>query len=201
VAAAVVLAGLVAAAWGGCSIERDYKILAFFFDGVPTPEELRAQADAAGRRRPAGFVAPLSAHPAFVERRCDECHGASTNFGFTVTGFSQLDSGICFRCHEEQIASVPRLHGPVAAQDCLWCHDPHESRFTNLLVSASPTLCLGCHQFQMERPPKPEFHSDLTRDCLECHHGHGGEGRYFLRSDWTDASPAEPETPETVTTS
>ena len=34
---------VAAACWVGCSVEKDYKILSFFFEGVPTPEELAAQ--------------------------------------------------------------------------------------------------------------------------------------------------------------
>jgi predicted CXXCH cytochrome family protein len=181
---ALIAAALLAGIWSGCSVEKHYELLSFFFDGVPDPATLAAEREAAGRRgRTTSLGVIQSAHTAFIERRCEECHGASTNFGFQVSGFSQLDSDICLECHESVLTNVPQLHGPVAAQDCLWCHDPHESRFEKLLVTDSPTLCLSCHRFQMQRPPQPEVHQDLTRDCLECHRGHGGDERPFLRAD------------------
>jgi hypothetical protein len=37
--------------------------------------------------------------------------------------------------------------------------------------------------------PQPPEHVDLDRDCLDCHQGHGGQQRYFLKP--VDAVPAD----------
>jgi predicted CXXCH cytochrome family protein len=74
----------------------------------------------------------------------------------------------------------------VAANECLWCHEAHESTNRYLLVLESPDTCLACHRFEILGPRQPPEHDDPGRDCLECHHGHGGQVKYFLkpREDW-----------------
>ncbi len=191
----VLLAG--AAAWTGCSIEKNYELLSFFFDGVPAPASISDEA-AAGRRRPGGAAAAVrvSAHTAYLERRCAACHGDSAKFGLFASGFTQLDASVCMQCHEQVLAAYPRIHGPVAAEACLWCHQPHESPHAFLLAAASPDVCLQCHRLQMiEAPPQPH-HEDLQRDCLECHLGHGGSAGYFLRSPEASVPHDEPPEPD-----
>ncbi len=179
--------------WAGCSIEQHYGVLSFFFDGVPQPGSATiATGDVgpSGRRVPGTPALTLSAHAAYAERRCEECHGPSTNFGFVVSGFSELGNETCAGCHDDVQRTWPRVHGPVAAGDCLWCHQPHESRFPALLVRGSPDLCLQCHLFELEESLSAP-HEDLQRDCLSCHRGHGGDNPYFLHT----AADAEPEAP------
>ncbi len=167
--------------WGGCSVEQNYALLSFFFDGVPSPpsDERRPVGEAAG-----GPLAParrVSMHTAFADRRCAECHGDRARFGFATEGFSDLDDSTCLRCHDYVLQEHAFLHGPVAAAACLACHHPHESRHPLLLVDASPALCLECHQPQIQGAPLSGVHTDLDRNCLECHHGHGGADRHLLR--------------------
>jgi predicted CXXCH cytochrome family protein len=116
-----------------------------------------------------------------VERRCGECHGEQARYGIFTAGFSKLDASVCLKCHGGVLEEHPLLHGPVAAGACLWCHQPHESPQPSLLVSATPALCLQCHHFQLLEAPAVPHHQDLDRDCLDCHLGHGGAQRYFLR--------------------
>ena len=189
--------------WGGCSVEKHYALLSFFFDGVPepaTPEE-QALAQRAGERPLPGGGQLVSAHTAFLDRRCAECHGDRASFGFTTTGFSDLDARVCAKCHAG-VEQAPHPHGPVAAGVCLACHDPHASRYPLLLVDTSPALCLSCHQHELEGSLATPIHADLSRDCLECHNGHGSDRPYLLRPPDTWAAdipppppdPAEPET-------
>jgi len=88
---AVALCGLL---WGGCSLERDYAMLSFFFDGVPAPmseSEAEALSSAGGASGgSAGSSSIVSAHSAYRERRCAECHGERARFGFQTAGFSDL---------------------------------------------------------------------------------------------------------------
>ena len=179
-AAALAIAAVLV--WGGCSVEKHYKVLSFFFDGVPEPSSVgvgdRAGDDGARSRTvPAVLV---SWHRAYVERRCSVCHGDKTSFGFTTTGFTDLDSSACIRCHDDAMDEA-FLHGPVAAGACTACHEPHESRYPRLLVAVSPSLCLQCHASELELEPITPGHEDPAQDCLECHLAHGGDDRYFLR--------------------
>ncbi len=173
-ALAAVLAG--AALCVACRVEKHYKLLSFFFDGVPPP----GAAGAPGRAG-AGESAVFSSHPGYVERRCNECHGDQARFGLFASGFTKLDDSVCTKCHAQVLDEHPMLHGPVAAGACLWCHQPHESPQPWLLTAASPALCLQCHRFQLQEAPPVAHHQDPDRDCLECHAGHGGAHRYFLR--------------------
>jgi predicted CXXCH cytochrome family protein len=174
----------------GCSVEKHYEVLSFFFDGVPQPGTGvpggAGAAGAGGRPAPAVIV---SSHSAFTERRCEDCHGETGGFGLVVTGFSDLDATVCGNCHTQIMEEYPRMHGPVTAQECLWCHWAHESPYPHLLAQASPDLCLGCHGFELRGLPQPPEHVDLDRDCLDCHQGHGGQQRYFLKP--VDAVPAD----------
>ena len=171
--------------WAGCNVERDYKVLSFFFDGVPEP----AGAVADGQRGPTRIGDParmaatgaVSAHSAYTERRCSECHGDRARFGFRTEGFAETTASVCADCHASAL-EAPRLHGPVALGACLLCHEPHVSSHPLLLVDASPALCLACHEDEMRVAAPSPGHEDLARDCLECHDGHGGDDPYFLRS-------------------
>jgi predicted CXXCH cytochrome family protein len=182
--AALVAGALLILVWGGCSVEKHYELLSFFFDGVPEPltPEMQALADRAGggSRLTAGRMA--SAHTAYLDRRCVECHGDQANFGFTTTGFSDLGEQACLRCHDQEAKPPAFEHGPVALGACLVCHDAHASLYPVLLVKPSPALCLDCHDPQLGGVPSTPGHEDPSRDCLECHYGHGGERHYLLRN-------------------
>jgi predicted CXXCH cytochrome family protein len=180
--AAVVAGALLILVWGGCSVEKHYALLSFFFDGVPEPltPEMQALAErTGGSRLTAGRMA--SAHTAFLDRRCAECHGDQADFGFTTTGFSALGNETCLRCHDQKTQPPTFLHGPVALGACLVCHDAHASLYPVLLVKPSPALCLDCHEPEVRGSTSTPGHEDLSRDCLECHYGHGGEQHYLLR--------------------
>lgn len=178
--------------WAGCSIERDYAVLSFFFDGVPeplTPEEQEEAASGVGNfpRRDA----IVSSHQAYLDRQCAVCHGDRATFGFTTTGFSDLGDDICARCHREVLEGLIYVHGPIAEGGCLPCHEPHASVHPKLLTDASPALCLACHDAEIETLMKAPAHQDLDRDCLDCHFAHGADDRLMLRATWADAMGPE----------
>ena len=91
----LVLAGLVfltPAVWIGCSIAGDYETLSFWFDGVPTVEELEARRLDKLRAKEIAAMGPLtseerlalsgsrvkvvftSTHKPVQEKKCAECH-------------------------------------------------------------------------------------------------------------------------------
>jgi hypothetical protein len=73
------------------------------------------------------------------------------------------------------------------------------SSYPKLLVDASPSLCLSCHDPVLMGDLSLPTHDDLERDCLECHLGHGGADRYFIRPEWAATQPAPPASAEEVT--
>lgn len=176
-AAAALLLGLVGvSAWMGCSVERNYKMLSFFFDGVPDPEQLKAAREAAalGQGTDIRLSPTYSVHKPYAEDKCADCHGGRLRL-------SKTDSSLCMKCHTDNMGSEPITHGPVAAGACLWCHAPHESAFKALMKSKPRDVCMQCHTAAMlvnERVPE---HSDPAQDCLGCHFGHGSTERFMLR--------------------
>jgi predicted CXXCH cytochrome family protein len=86
------------------------------------------------------------------------------------------------------------MHGPVARAACSWCHAPHESAEPALLKNTPIQVCTQCHDQELLGANPPE-HVDGTTSCLQCHFGHGGDARYFLKPRTPPASPpAEPPT-------
>lgn len=173
---AIAMALVTASAlWFGCSPKKHYKVLSFFFDGVPDPN-----APAPGtivRRGADGQAILLSVmHQPYQENRCEACH--TSRNAFEVISTPKEDS--CLTCHDKVKEPWTFLHGPVAATQCLWCHDPHRSTVPSLLRSPAASLCRECHTQELLNPVVTE-HLDLKSDCLQCHYGHGGKDRNFLK--------------------
>jgi len=169
-----------------CSQASKYRVLSFFFDGVPSPEEEAARAAAAERKRVEADDADLPgaqqpagsqhfAHAPYRENRCGACHNIQTG-----TLFRSDREGLCSSCHADLTAEARYVHGPVAVRDCLFCHHYHTSVLPNLLLQESPSLCLRCHD-----PAdliEGSHHADVAEtSCTECHDPHGGDDTLFLR--------------------
>lgn len=178
-------AGVAGLIWSGCAVEKNYELLSFFFDGVPNPNALPITSTAGNpefmRQSPT-----YSAHQPFLDDRCMECHGS--NF---TTGEVPLD--VCLKCHGEVPQEYPRMHGPVPAGACLWCHVPHESAWAHLIKAPSRDVCAQCHDATMLSSRSVPEHQDETRQCLDCHYGHGGTSAYFLRSASDRVGPKSKE--------
>lgn len=177
------------ALWAGCSIEKNYQTLSFFFDGVPNPEA-KARA-AAALTEDMRKSATYSIHKPFAEEQCAECHSGRIKI-------TDRDSAICMKCHDKIPEQFPRMHGPVAARACLWCHSPHESAEAHLLRKPSREVCTQCHDPALLDGGKVAAHADKSVSCLDCHSGHGGNARMFLKEGISRLAPegkaAAPET-------
>jgi len=178
-AAALVFCGLLIVL-ASCQEQRDYKVLSFFFDGVPDPNA----------PRPAGVLAPVHftsaqsleslpprafQHKPFALGQCSQCHLADRK---QLSRLSSVD--LCVKCHQNTSKEFKVMHGPVSVGLCLWCHDPHESDQPHLLKSVGADLCLQCHDRQL-LPSNPAHQSDSSA-CLDCHLGHGGTEHALLRN-------------------
>ena len=100
--------------WFGCSVEKHYDLLSFFFDGVPNPNALPVTAtagDPISMRQSPTYVA----HTPYVERQCDSCHRSRFDT-------SRVGAEVCLPCHEGVETEYRVMHGPVALGACLWCH-------------------------------------------------------------------------------
>lgn len=159
--------------WAGCSVEKNYELLSFFFDGVPNPNALPIVASSgdpiAMRSSPT-----YTAHTPYLNGQCAECHGQ----GFTMGG---VDAGVCLECHEGVQSAYRYMHGPVAFGACLLCHVPHESAYAALMKSGAREVCTQCHGVAMLSTEKTPEHTDESVSCLACHFGHGDNERFMLR--------------------
>jgi len=192
--------------WAGCTPERRYRVLSFFFDGVPDPNapaQLSGAVDDEGNPiGPGGTAVPrlsVVLHKPYADNQCQSCHeGASGSF----ESFQPLEPSICLKCHQDTPTQYPVMHGPVAAVECLWCHTPHESSIAGLLKQAAPAVCTQCHDRELLSAQPPE-HFMPDKSCLSCHVAHGGQKHGLLREGVNlvgdaSAAPAPTATPTTV---
>ncbi|MFO0832604.1 MAG: cytochrome c3 family protein [Phycisphaerales bacterium] len=171
--------------WSGCTVTRsNYKTLSLFFDGVPDPDAKVGTVDQGTGQIVA--AAMLSSHQPYQTENCDECHKSRIRM-------SRNDSSICAKCHAGKEKEYEQMHGPVAAQACLWCHIPHESPYKHLLRDSDRKLCGQCHSPELLSAEKVPEHADTSRACLDCHTGHGGSKRFMLRDN--PVPPAKTEQP------
>lgn len=194
VVASLILLG--AALWSGCTTDRRYKVLSFFFDGVPDPAEQARLAAAmaaggnVGGRTADGRPILYFSHKPYEQQQCGSCHsGQGALFRPDAVDIS---SSVCLKCHTNVIDRFPVMHGPVAAVECLWCHAPHEADNKALLKEHSPGVCLQCHSREL-LDSKPPEHQQANASCLDCHSAHGGEKHGLLRPTYLE-KPSSPTT-------
>lgn len=168
--ACVIAAGCLLFGWAGCSVEKNYDLLSFFFDGVPEPGSLEAGGGLLG-----GRGGTMYSHEPYATESCLECHPNPSQMQL-----SREDSGVCMKCHEQIPEQYEFMHGAVVGNACLWCHDPHISANPYLLRDSAPALCAQCHKGNQFAAPESAHASEDT-DCLSCHNGHGGSEAFFLR--------------------
>ena len=153
-----------------------YKVLSFFFDGVPTPEEEAARAMAGNgkkrRERDTGLKGVYRAHGPFAAKECSACHVKSSNQ--LILPIEQL----CFKCHTMNI-SKKYVHGPLASGGCRICHLPHGSSYAFLLVSEPKDFCLYCHN--KAAILRREVHQGTEEQCTTCHDAHSSDIEYLLK--------------------
>jgi len=180
IAIAMLVVCVAAAGWAGCSIEKHYKTLTFFFDGVPDPNAPTT-----------GFTGLFTetARPILVVHEPFENNGCNNHH----TNFSDLsefrgNAQVCLSCHEDVTTSHERMHGPVVAQVCLWCHNPHQSPYPHLLRESTPEVCQQCHLPVLLERTHRDDPSRSEQNCLQCHSGHGGSGPGFLLEQFGSGS-------------
>ncbi|MEW6601150.1 MAG: cytochrome c3 family protein [Nitrospirota bacterium] len=158
----------------GCEATTRYRVLSFFFDGVPKPEaEKAAEGQKAADKGIAVRKAKTSyGHGPYEAKMCEACHLRGTNA--LVAPIQEL----CFRCHEFRM-DKKFVHGPLISGDCRVCHDPHGSRYQFLLVSEAKTFCFYCHD--EKDIAKNQAHKGSDMNCTSCHNAHMSDKKYLLK--------------------
>ena len=150
----------------GCSPITRYRVLSFFFDGVPPPPGLeeplpekvtgpwgieldpndpaaKAILARATVTRPSDIEKdkPKFFHAPFAKQRCRGCHTSEQSFQIPTA------SDTCRKCHAPyyDVQRDDWLHGPVALGMCSICHESHSSEHDGLLTEAMPDICWSCH--------------------------------------------------------
>lgn len=163
----------------GCSdpVKR-YRILSFFFDGVPQPGITEPTLTGGEQKIESNLPEkkPLhipAEHGPYAARMCSGCHRKDTNELIMPT------ERLCFYCHNMDIEKK-WLHGPIAAGGCRVCHMPHSSGYAYMLVSEPREFCLYCH----DRADilKNDVHRYSELGCLDCHDAHTGNDRFLLKN-------------------
>jgi len=192
---------LICAFFAGCSdpVKR-YRVLSYFFDGVPVPPELASlepvtgegegEPNAPGGPASAGGALPAIAqiiyHPPYKNRQCNRCHSSEGSFQVAV------DKDVCRNCHKSyyDVPADDWIHGPLVVGPCSTCHVKisHQSLFPALLDKPENDVCFGCHDpaGTLALP----FHVEARNGekvCGACHDPHSAGNRLLLADSQTFA--------------
>ena len=167
-----VVAGFFALVLVGCSStpQERYRVLSFFFDGVPDPD---AAKKVAAKQASSGRITYI--HKPYQDNQCNSCHLNTSD----IFARAQVPQNVCLNCHSNVATQHAVMHGPVVNNECMMCHSPHSSAVPHLLKQPAPAVCTQCHEPDvlkvMHRPP-----FDPTTSCVSCHSGHGGTDHRLL---------------------
>lgn len=166
--------GILAALLCGCADPMArYKVLSFFFDGVPNPQEEEAKAALLEKRTEEKKKRPtFTEHGPFAAKECQACHMRDTNR--LVAPIEEL----CFRCHKIDLKKG-WTHGPVASGGCRVCHNPHSSGYPFLLIAKPSEFCFYCHK--EKDVSQIEAHRGATAECTTCHDAHSADNKFLLK--------------------
>ena len=105
-------------------------------------------------------------------RNCQRCHGGEEH----PYPLIKKKEEICSICHKT-IIDKKNIHPPVS-ENCMNCHNPHSSKYENLLISVKKTLCFNCHE---QRDFKNNvIHPPVYENCMNCHNPHDSDYKKLL---------------------
>ena len=151
-----------------------YRILSFFFEGVPYPYKETGK-DMAGAKKPGEKKEKLEyrTHGPFDAKLCDACHIPAEGNKLIMPV-----EKLCLNCHVLNL-KAKKVHGPLFVGGCRICHDPHGSVYRFYLVSDSTKFCFHCHN--KKDIDKREVHRDTDKGCTDCHNPHFADNEFLLR--------------------
>jgi predicted CXXCH cytochrome family protein len=202
----VTLAVLLFSAFG-CTKQTRYEVLTFFFTGVPPLEEQTEVQKTVENKKKAEVVPKqkVFTHTPYAARQCNQCHATRQLFGAasqriipTIQRTGARTPGmlvvplkeLCVACHKYLSVSKTSqqgiwLHGPAATARCTACHNPHQSKYRNMLSGEVDEVCKRCHAegFILNTAD----HKKST-ECLSCHNPHLGKDRNLLKKVYREVS-------------
>ena len=161
-----------------------------------------AAARASGAQQTPSGAAPSRAHAAApsvaAPGTCVQCHGDVVKHTVLHPKASdcvschvpkardahQFTVKACASCHQMVKQNDKYVHGPVAAGECLACHDPHGSDEPQQVRMFGAELCERCHVDMKARLVEKRFtHAPVKEDCSSCHNPHASPSKYQIRVD------------------
>lgn len=204
---------LAALLLAGCNPVTRYKVLTFFFTGVPPmgeeekdeEEDRPAVVAKVEKKRSVVVKATRYTHGPYASNQCNLCHETSASGGFrgfgkkkeaAVAAAGQVSGKLvapmgelCAGCHESKsVASAYQaglwVHGPVSTGYCVLCHGPHAGPEPYMLLQKADALCTECHA---EGLVFNRVEHKEMRDCLKCHNAHLGKDSRLLKAEYREA--------------
>jgi len=102
---------------------------------------------------------------------CTQCHPKKQMWGREKLIRQVPD--LCYSCHTNYGKSAGYLHGPIVVGACLFCHNPHQSKYIHLQTAPQPDLCYQCH-LSNDITQMEEHQGQLDVICTTCHDPHIG---------------------------
>ena len=191
----------------GCSKVQRYKVLTFFFEGVPHPNQRKIITIFHGEGQSGwdesnGPLTEYVGEDVLGQRGrslhkfaqdCSKCH-----VGSTMRRERRLVRPIpdlCYMCHSNYEESGGNLHGPIAVGECIFCHRPHQSSFVNLQEAPQPDLCYKCHD-KREMHLIIDHEDKIESKCTDCHDPHSSIRKKLLKP--FDEMPGDPNSINSV---
>jgi len=177
----------------GCNREARYKILTFFFEGVPplgsenqtVETETTMDVDELSQTHVAGEKSvsrPLRQKRTSKHKPVSDC--STCHIGGMLTGERQLARpmpDLCYSCHTDYNAVGGYLHGPIAVGECSFCHDSHYSKYVYLQKAPQPELCYQCH-LRENIATIAGHQENKEMICTKCHDPHVSSMKKLLKS-------------------
>ncbi len=165
-----------------CSVQDNFNVLSFFFDGVADPNEAQElAADSTGMASDSIAIAKQSqkialfVHLPYQEKKCEMCHDQGR-----MGKLTEKEPELCYQCHSDFGTNFKMEHGPVAGGYCTGCHNPHRSSNDHLQIRTGDEQCLHCHE--SGRLYKDAYHVEsLDNQCISCHGPHGTNNHSILK--------------------
>lgn len=200
--------------FSGCDKYTSYKVLTFFFTGVPHPDRvdyvLEKNAGLTGeeilKRRKADITIVSFAHGPYGSQQCFQCHSTSQSATFRTSADSRGTSVVksehnvsgrlvmpvkelCIDCHSAKSVNSAFgrglwIHGPVSEGICITCHSPHASTFPYMLKKGSSQEI--CAGCHAPGLILDTEDHRKNEECTSCHNPHLGKTRFLLKKDFDE---------------
>lgn len=170
-----------------CDEVQRHKMLTFFFDGVP-PLGSEDVSDVNSVDEGDQQVTQQNDTTWFIHKpskECTNCHDMSKIPKWATPEFTKEPPQMCYDCHPESSysGSTDYVHGPVVVGDCVFCHNPHRSKYEHLLKLPVPDICHSCHEKE-DIESIADHSAELLSECLDCHVGHSSPAKGLLKKGW-----------------